>query len=186
VRRAGEVPGGYIYVDGLGVGDIGEVVLRDRHHLASDGFVVVVVAINRQTAELAREIEALARGFVFLPEAGELVEEIRTYVTGLVAEAAPHGPGRPHPQRPGRSLEPADQAAADGAADGDRGPSAHHDGGGVIRAPGGVAVGTTTGASTWTWGRSIRPPGLSCRRSLRWLNAGRMARELGAGCGRSG
>jgi ribonuclease J len=86
VRRAGEVPGGYIYVDGLGVGDIGEAVLRDRHHLASDGFVVVVVAINRQTSELAREIEVLTRGFVFLPEAGDLVEEIRSYVAGLVSE----------------------------------------------------------------------------------------------------
>ena len=86
VQRTGEVPGGYIYVDGLGVGDIGEVVLRDRHHLARDGFVVVVVAVDRQTAGLAREVEILTRGFVFLPEAGELIEEMRAYVAGLVAE----------------------------------------------------------------------------------------------------
>jgi len=86
VQRGASVPGGYIYVDGLGVGDIGEVVLRDRHHLARDGFVVVVVAVDRQTLGLAREVEILTRGFVFLPEAGELIAEARAHVADLVAE----------------------------------------------------------------------------------------------------
>ncbi len=85
-RRAGTVPGGYIYVDGLGVGDIGEVVLRDRNHLARDGFLVVVVAVDRQTSGLAREPEILTRGFVFLPEAGELIAELRAHVAELVMQ----------------------------------------------------------------------------------------------------
>ncbi len=85
-RRDGTVPGGYIYVDGLGVGDIGQDVLRDRTHLARDGFVVVVVAVDRQSAALAREPEILTRGFVFLPEAGELIAELRAYVADLVAQ----------------------------------------------------------------------------------------------------
>jgi len=84
-----EVPGGYVYVDGLGVGDIGQVVLRDRHHLARDGFVVVVVAVNTHTGELASPPEVLTRGFVYLPSSGDLIEDLRSHVTTLVREA--HG-----------------------------------------------------------------------------------------------
>lgn len=88
-RRAETVPGGYIYVDGLGVGDIGEVVLRDRHHLARDGFIVVVVAIDRQASTLVREVEILTRGFVYLPESSHILDELRAYVATLVE--AEHG-----------------------------------------------------------------------------------------------
>ncbi|MFN2250550.1 MAG: MBL fold metallo-hydrolase RNA specificity domain-containing protein, partial [Anaerolineae bacterium] len=86
---ADEVPGGYVYVDGLGVGDIGNVVLRDRHHLARDGFVVVVVSINRRTGDLVGEPELLTRGFVYEPESGDLLTAMRDRVAGLVAET--HG-----------------------------------------------------------------------------------------------
>lgn len=76
-RLAEQVPGGYVYVDGLGVGDVGQGLLRDRHHLAGDGFVVVVVALDSQTGELAREPEVLTRGFVQAGESDELIEEMR-------------------------------------------------------------------------------------------------------------
>jgi ribonuclease J len=84
-----EVPGGYVYVDGLGVGDIGNVVLRDRHHLARDGFVVVVVAVSRQTGDLVGMPEILTRGFVYLPEAEDLIGRMREHVAGIVEET--HG-----------------------------------------------------------------------------------------------
>lgn len=88
-RRAEEVPGGYIYVDGLGVGDIGQVVLRDRNHLARDGFLVVVVAIDAQSGQLARGPEVMTRGFVYQRDAGEMLADITDHVTKVV-EAA-HG-----------------------------------------------------------------------------------------------
>lgn len=86
---AEEVPGGYVYVDGLGVGDIGQVVLRDRHHLARDGFVVVVAAIDDRTGELASAPEVLTRGFVYLPIASDLIEDLRDQVAAIVEDA--HG-----------------------------------------------------------------------------------------------
>ncbi len=83
------VPGGYVYVDGLGVGDVGQVVLRDRHHLARDGFVVVVLAVDAASHELARPPEVLTRGFVYEPESGEILEGMRERLEELVAQA--HG-----------------------------------------------------------------------------------------------
>ncbi len=88
-RLGEEVDGGLVYVDGLGVGDVGQVVLRDRHHLARDGFVVVVVAIEAKTGKLAREPEVLTRGFVYLREASGLIEDMRHFVVELVEQT--HG-----------------------------------------------------------------------------------------------
>jgi ribonuclease J len=89
VRRGVEVPGGYVYVDGLGVGDVGSVVLRDRRHLANDGFVVAVVAVSNQTGGLATPPEILTRGFVFAAEAGDLLAEMTNTVAAVAAAA--HG-----------------------------------------------------------------------------------------------
>jgi ribonuclease J len=87
VRRGEDVPGGYVYVDGLGVGDIGHVVLRDRHHLSQDGFVVVVVSVSNQSGGLAADPEVLSRGFVYSPTAGDLLAEMSERVKALVADA---------------------------------------------------------------------------------------------------
>jgi ribonuclease J len=89
VRLGDEVPGGYVYVDGLGVGDVGNVVLRDRRHLASDGFVVPVVAVSNQTGGLASAPEILTRGFVFAAEAGGLLDDMAATVVSVAAAA--HG-----------------------------------------------------------------------------------------------
>jgi ribonuclease J len=86
-RLGEQVPGGFVYVDGLGVGDIGQVVLRDRHHLSRDGFVVVVVTVGRQSGDMVGEPEILTRGFVYQPEAEELLDEIRDYVGEVVSES---------------------------------------------------------------------------------------------------
>ncbi|MBN1438464.1 MAG: ribonuclease J [Anaerolineales bacterium] len=72
--RVGErVPGEYIFVDGRGVGDIGPAVMRERERLARDGFVIVRAEIDPATRRLAGRPEILSRGFVFVPESGELL-----------------------------------------------------------------------------------------------------------------
>jgi ribonuclease J len=70
----------YVYVDGLGVGDIDHVVLRDRKHLASDGMVVVIVAMDKQTGKVAGRPEVVSRGFVDMDEREELIERTRDTV----------------------------------------------------------------------------------------------------------
>lgn len=64
-----KIPAGRVLVDGKGIGDVGEVVLRDRQHLSQDGMVVIVLAINRHTGEIVGGPDILARGFIY-EEAG--------------------------------------------------------------------------------------------------------------------
>lgn len=71
----------YVYVDGLGVGDIDHVVLRDRKHLASDGMVVVIVAMDKMTGHVAGRPEVVSRGFVDMEESEDLIERTRDEVT---------------------------------------------------------------------------------------------------------
>lgn len=88
-RRAGSVPAEYVYVDGLGVGDIDHVVLRDRHHLATDGMVVIILAIEKSTGRLASDPEVVSRGFVDLDESDELLDRTRQKVVESL-EGADH------------------------------------------------------------------------------------------------
>ena len=74
IRLGEEVNGGHVLVDGLSVGDIGAAVLRDRKHLARDGFLVAIVAINRATGEVEGDPEILTRGFVYVAESEDLIE----------------------------------------------------------------------------------------------------------------
>lgn len=71
---AERVNGGHVLVDGLGVGDIGSAVLRDRKHLSRDGFLVAMVAVNRTTGEVVGEPEILTRGFVYAAESDDLID----------------------------------------------------------------------------------------------------------------
>ena len=83
------VGGEYIYVDGLGVGDVGAVVLRDRHRLAQDGFIVVVIVVERETGRLVQQPVLLSRGFVYMAEAEDLMEAAAHLVARSVVEAGP-------------------------------------------------------------------------------------------------
>ena len=74
IRLGEEINGGHVLVDGLSVGDIGAAVLRDRKHLARDGFLVAIVAINRATGEVEGDPEILTRGFVYVAESEDLIE----------------------------------------------------------------------------------------------------------------
>jgi ribonuclease J len=87
-RIVGKVPAEYVYVDGLGVGDVDHIVLRDRAHLASDGMVVVVVALDRQDGSLLRPVEVMSHGFVGPEEEPEISEGIRSLVTDMVGGEA--------------------------------------------------------------------------------------------------
>ena len=76
----GKVPVGSILVDGLGVGDVGNVVLRDRQHLAEDGILIVVMALDRVGNVIVSGPDIVSRGFVYVRESDELMEEARQVV----------------------------------------------------------------------------------------------------------
>lgn len=80
----GKVPVGDIMVDGLGVGDVGNVVLRDRQHLAENGIIIVVLALDQASGELTAGPDIVSRGFVYVREADELMEEARASVQSTV------------------------------------------------------------------------------------------------------
>ncbi len=73
----GSVPAGRVLVDGLGVGDVGSIVLRDRRHLAEDGLIVVVASLDSATGEVVSGPDIVTRGFVYVREAETLIDEIR-------------------------------------------------------------------------------------------------------------
>ena len=74
----GTVPAGKVFVDGTGVGDVGSVVLRDRKHLAQDGMIVVCVNISAQDGALISGPDIITRGFIYVKESEELMEDLRT------------------------------------------------------------------------------------------------------------
>ena len=76
----GKVPVGDIMVDGLGVGDVGNVVLRDRQHLAENGIIIVVLALDQASGQLTAGPDIVSRGFVYVREADELMDEARATV----------------------------------------------------------------------------------------------------------
>lgn len=81
---AGKVPVGSILVDGLGVGDVGNIVLRDRQHLAQDGVVMVVLALDEECRYVVSGPDIQSRGFVYMREADELMEEARAVASEAV------------------------------------------------------------------------------------------------------
>ena len=76
-RLAGTVTAGQVFVDGLGVGDVGSVVLRDRRHLAQDGMIVVVMSMSGEDGSLVSGPDLITRGFVYVKESEGLMEELR-------------------------------------------------------------------------------------------------------------
>ncbi len=83
-RFAGTVPAGKILVDGYGVGDVGNIVLRDRRHLAQDGLIVVVASVDTDDGLLLSGPDVVSRGFVYVRESEELMEEVRAIATEAI------------------------------------------------------------------------------------------------------
>jgi ribonuclease J len=90
-KITGKVSSGNVYVDGLSVGDVGPVVLRDRRMLSRDGIVMVIVTVNRQTGKLVGRPDIVSRGFVDTREAKDMLEESRD----IVVRALDHSGARP-------------------------------------------------------------------------------------------
>ncbi|MCX4321788.1 MAG: ribonuclease J [Lachnospiraceae bacterium] len=85
------VPVGAILVDGLGVGDVGNVVLRDRQHLAEDGIMIVVMALESHSDQLISGPDIVSRGFVYVRESDELLDEARLLVEEAVQDCLDRG-----------------------------------------------------------------------------------------------
>ena len=80
----GNVPSGNVLVDGAGIGDIGAVVLRDRRHLAEDGLVVVAWTQDSYSGMILSEPEIITRGFIYVKESEELIDEARSLVKNII------------------------------------------------------------------------------------------------------
>lgn len=91
VRLTGEqVPASYVLVDGLGVGDVGEVVLRDRRTLAQEGMLVIITSIGKQSGTILKNPDIISRGFIYLKENQDLLEEIRRKIRAIVGRIPQH------------------------------------------------------------------------------------------------
>ena len=76
----GTVPAGKVMVDGLGIGDVGNIVLKDRQHLAQDGLIIVVLAMNGETGEIVSGPDIISRGFVYVRESESLMEDMKNAI----------------------------------------------------------------------------------------------------------
>ena len=90
-KVTGKVPVGDILVDGLGVGDVGNIVLRDRQHLAEDGIMIVVLALDQASGYLVSGPDIVSRGFVYVKESDELMEEARELMTDVIENCLDRG-----------------------------------------------------------------------------------------------
>jgi ribonuclease J len=89
-RRGSPVPAGYVFVDGLSVGDVGEIVLRDRRSLANDGMFMIVVTVDKQTGSIIGMPEIVTRGFVHLNERDPIMDEAVRRVMEAIENPGDH------------------------------------------------------------------------------------------------
>ncbi|MGE5633278.1 MAG: ribonuclease J [Caulobacteraceae bacterium] len=85
-RMAGTVIAGKVLVDGLGVGDVGNIVLRDRKHLSQDGLIVIVVTISKETGQVVAGPDIISRGFVYVRESEDLMDDAKNIIRDALAK----------------------------------------------------------------------------------------------------
>jgi len=80
------IPASYVMVDGLGVGDVGEVVIRDRRLLSQEGMIVIIVTLSRKDGRFIKNPDIISRGFIYLKDNQKILEEIRSKIKNIVAQ----------------------------------------------------------------------------------------------------
>jgi len=86
IKKSGTVVSGQVFVDGLGVGDVGNIVLRDRKHLSQDGILTIVVTMEKQTGRVVSGPDIISRGFVYVRESEGLMDEAREIVKSVLRD----------------------------------------------------------------------------------------------------
>jgi ribonuclease J len=84
IRQGERVPGGYVFVDGSGVGDVGRAVIRDREILARDGFFLVSINVDKRSGRMIGDPEIVSRGFIYLRDADDLIRQVRSTVNDVL------------------------------------------------------------------------------------------------------
>ena len=87
----GSVPSGRVLVDGLGVGDVGNIVLRDRQHLSPDGLIIIVLTMDSQTGEVVAGPDVISRGFVYVRESENLMDDVKSVVRHEIGKCEQRG-----------------------------------------------------------------------------------------------
>lgn len=86
IKKLDDVPSGAVYVDGIGVGDVGNIVLNDRRHLSADGIIIIVATIDSSTGEVVCGPDIVSRGFVYVRESEELINSARKLACHVIDE----------------------------------------------------------------------------------------------------
>ena len=90
-KFTGTVPSGKVLVDGLGVGDVGNIVLRDRQHLSQDGLIVIVLTMDSSTGEVVAGPDVISRGFVYVRESESLMDDVKSVVRHEISKCEERG-----------------------------------------------------------------------------------------------
>ncbi len=88
MKEAASVPAGKVFVDGLGVGDVGSIVLRDRKHLGQDGLIIIVASLDVYDGHVISGPDIVSRGFVYVRESEGLLDEVRRLALGILEDCA--------------------------------------------------------------------------------------------------
>ena len=88
MKELPSIPAGKVFVDGLGVGDVGSIVLRDRKHLGQDGLIIIVASLDVYDGHVISGPDIVSRGFVYVRESEELLDEVREKCLAILEDFA--------------------------------------------------------------------------------------------------